>query len=240
MSTKSSPRCASSSKGSSRRSMLSRSSSSTRAGCSRTRRRWCASSSRSRSRARSRGSSEFWQAIDVNMSVAGSYAYNFHNPTTVVGRIRALGSNAGNSGLFYPFHPDHNSFQVDQVWFDIGKETTDGEPRGLPRDDSLRHDGDVPGPGQPGGSRATTQPTSTRQRLLRAPGLRELARARPGEGVEFTFGKFATPIGAEVADASKNWDVTRGQPLQPAPADRPPGLDGEHRHRSGHARARAS
>ena len=31
-----------------------------------------------------------------------------------------------------------------------------------------------------------------------------------GEGVEFTFGKFATPIGAEVADASKNWAVTRG------------------------------
>src|SRR5262245_19038482 len=24
---------------------------------------------------------DFWQAIDVNMSVAGSYAYNFRNPT---------------------------------------------------------------------------------------------------------------------------------------------------------------
>src|SRR5688572_4609686 len=26
------------------------------------------------------GVGEFWQAIDVNASVAGSYAYNFHNP----------------------------------------------------------------------------------------------------------------------------------------------------------------
>src|SRR4026207_323127 len=31
-----------------------------------------------------------------------------------------------------------------------------------------------------------------------------------GEGVNFTFGKFATPIGAEVADASKNWAIPRG------------------------------
>src|SRR5688572_6247052 len=68
------------------------------------------------------GVGEFWQAIDVNMSVAGSYAYNLHDPSPL--GSSGAGGNVGSSGLFYPFHPDHNSFQVDQVWFDIGKETT--------------------------------------------------------------------------------------------------------------------
>jgi hypothetical protein len=31
-----------------------------------------------------------------------------------------------------------------------------------------------------------------------------------GEGVEFDLGKFNTLLGAEVADASKNWNITRG------------------------------
>src|SRR5688572_3641557 len=76
------------------------------------------------------GVGEFWQAIDVNMSVAGSYAYNFRNPEPSDGSSGA-GLNAGASGLFYPFHPDHNSFQVDQVWFDIGKETTEESRAGF-------------------------------------------------------------------------------------------------------------
>ena len=86
---------------------------------------------------KARNVGEFWQAIDVNMSVAGSYAWNFHNPTgpTVAGpgNFSSNGNfqNTGNSGLFYPFHPDHNSFQVDQVWFDIGKETTDESRAGF-------------------------------------------------------------------------------------------------------------
>src|SRR5262249_49453096 len=76
--------------------------------------------------------SEFWQAIDVNASVAGSYAYNFANPTTGSPQSSGSGSfatgingiDAGRDSAFYPFHRDHNSFQVDQVWFDIGKKTT--------------------------------------------------------------------------------------------------------------------
>ena len=121
------------------------------------------------------GMSEFWQAIDVNMSVAGSYAYNFHDPTPSCGaglpsagserrQQRALlsvpsGSQQlpGRPGLVRHREGDHR-----------------GEPRGLPRDDPVRHDRDVPGPGQPG-----VRPRQLRldQRLLRAPGLRELAGA---------------------------------------------------------------
>jgi hypothetical protein len=67
------------------------------------------------------GVGEFWQAIDVNMSVAGSYAYNFSNPNDGSSGHPGAGLNQGVNGAFYPFHGDHNSFQVDQVWIDIGR-----------------------------------------------------------------------------------------------------------------------
>jgi hypothetical protein len=91
------------------------------------------------------GVSEFWGAVDVNLSAAGSYAYNFANPDA--GRIpgnggtfpgtgaAAFGTGSPGSGVnggqlgLYPFHGDHNSFQVDQVWLDIGKEATEAIAR---------------------------------------------------------------------------------------------------------------
>jgi hypothetical protein len=173
------------------------------------------------------GVGEFWQAIDVNMSVAGSYAYNIRNPEPSDGSSGA-GLNSGASGLFYPFHPDHNSFQVDQVWFDIGKETTDESRAGfhttvlygttasfLGQSGSLNGpavaldtDGDGIVDGVQQGVNRRSFNDSTSDYYVHQAFVQYLAPV--GEGVEFTFGKFATPIGAEVADASKNWAVTRG------------------------------
>jgi hypothetical protein len=173
------------------------------------------------------GVGEFWQAIDVNMSVASSYAYNFRNPEPDGGSSGA-GLNSGASGLFYPFHPDHNSFQVDQVWFDIGKETTDESRAGFHTTvlygttaSFLGQSGNLNGPTvgidtdgdgivddfQQGINRRSFN-DSTSDYYVHQAFVQYLAPV--GEGVEFTFGKFATPIGAEVADASKNWAVTRG------------------------------
>jgi putative OmpL-like beta-barrel porin-2 len=151
------------------------------------------------------GMSEFWQAIDVNMSVAGSYAYNFHNPSNTFASTGA-GQNAGNSGLFYPFHPDHNSFQVDQVWFDIGKETTAESRAGFHATVLYGTTATFLGQGSPAFGRSNSDSTS--DYYVHQAYVNYLAPV--GEGVQFTFGKFATPIGAEVADASKNWAVTRG------------------------------
>jgi hypothetical protein len=163
------------------------------------------------------GMSEFWQAIDVNMSVAASYAYNFNNPTPDLdtdgdGIIDTTSNgsgafnNAGRSGLFYPFHPDHNSFQVDQVWFDIGKETTAESRAGFHATILYGTTATFLGQGSPAFGRANFDSTS--DYYVHQAYVNWLAPV--GEGVEFTFGKFATPIGAEVADASKNWNVTRG------------------------------
>ena len=174
------------------------------------------------------GVGEFWQAIDVNMSVAGSYAYNFHNPHSSSQGSSGEGLNAGNSGFFYPFHPDHNSFQVDQVWFDIGKETTDESRAGFHTTilygttaGFLGQGGnpgfttfavDTDGDGIPDdtvtGIRRRDFNDSTSDYYVHQAFVQYLAPV--GEGVEFTFGKFATPIGAETADAAKNWAVTRG------------------------------
>jgi hypothetical protein len=174
------------------------------------------------------GMGEFWQAIDVNMSVAGSYAYNFHNPSSSGSLFPSAGGNTGVDGVFYPFHPDHNSFQVDQVWFDIGKETTAESRAGFHATilygttaSFLGQAGNLNGPAfavdtdgdgivdsfQQGINRRSFD-DSTSDYYVHQAYVNWLAPV--GEGVEFTFGKFATPIGAEVADASKNWNITRG------------------------------
>jgi hypothetical protein len=53
----------------------------------------------------------FFSSIEVGGWVATSWWYNFNDP-----RGDALANaNQGSDGAFYPFHPDSNSFQVDQV-----------------------------------------------------------------------------------------------------------------------------
>jgi hypothetical protein len=167
------------------------------------------------------GVAEFWQAIDVNASVAGSYAWNFKNPSGSSTAFPSAGANTGNSGLFYPFHPDHNSFQVDQVWFDIGKVGTEESRAGFHATilygttASFLGQGGfyTVGPGGianvgPGGIRRNFASDSTSDYYVHQAYVSYLAPL--GEGVNVQFGKFATIVGAEVADASKNWNVTRG------------------------------
>lgn len=151
------------------------------------------------------GVGEFWQAIDVNMSVAGSYAYNFHDPSNTPGGSGA-GQNAGRSGLFYLLHPDHNSFQVDQVWFDIGKEPTEESRAGIHATILFGTTAGLLGQGSPGLRR--TNFDSTSDYYVHQAYVSYLAPLGPG--VEVTFGKFATLVGVEVGDASKNWNITRG------------------------------
>jgi len=152
------------------------------------------------------GVSEFWQAIDVNMSVAGSYNWNFNQPSRTSSG-QGTDQNTGNSGLFYPFHRDHNSFQVDQVWFDVGKRTTAESRAGFHT--TILYGATASFLGQGGNSHPRRDVNDqTSDYYVHQAYLSYLAPA--GEGVQFTFGKFATPIGAETADASKNWAITRG------------------------------
>jgi hypothetical protein len=69
----------------------------------------------------------FWDQIVFNGWVAGSWFYNFEDPDG-----RDLGG--FNSGVVtaYPFHPDANSFSLDQLWLGMEKpvsSTTASSPR---------------------------------------------------------------------------------------------------------------
>ncbi|TMA36539.1 MAG: hypothetical protein E6J87_00305 [Deltaproteobacteria bacterium] len=168
------------------------------------------------------GVGEFWQAIDVNMSVASSYSYNFRNPTEHTGTgHNGQNLNQGVDGAFYPFHGDHNSFQVDQVWLDIGKAVTDESRAGFMFSilygntaafDAQGFTNNVntvgTNPLSTGGGRRGNANDSTSDYYVAQAYVKYLAPV--GEGVEFDFGKFNTLLGAEVADASKNWNITRG------------------------------
>jgi Putative beta-barrel porin-2, OmpL-like. bbp2 len=155
------------------------------------------------------GMSEFWQAIDVNMSVAGSYNYNFKNPTDFTGSGHPGDSlNQGRDGAFYPFHGDHNSFQVDQVWIDIGKAVTNESRAGFMFSILYGNTAAFDAQGFNYGERRNLADDSTSDYYVEQAYVKYLAPL--GEGVEFDLGKFNTLLGAEVADASKNWNITRG------------------------------
>lgn len=158
------------------------------------------------------GMGEFWQAIDVNMSVAASYAYNFHDPTSGTPGHPGSSLNQGSSGFFYPFHGDHNSFQVDQVWIDIGKDTTAESPAGfmfsILYGNVAAFDAQGFNVNAAGESRRFIADDSTSDYYVAQAYVKYLAPV--GEGVEFDFGKFATLLGAETPDTSKNWNITRG------------------------------
>ena len=153
------------------------------------------------------GVGEFWQAIDVNMSVASSYSYNFRNPNEDSSGHPGAGLNQGVDGAFYPFHGDHNSFQVDQVWIDIGKTVTDESRAGFMFSILYGNTAAFDAQGFNYGERRSFADDSTSDYYVEQAFVRYLAPI--GEGVEFDFGKFNTLVGAEVADASKNWNITR-------------------------------
>jgi hypothetical protein len=139
--------------------------------------------------------------------VAASYWYNANRPKGSsdpdVGRERL---NVGNpqlgvetTGLAYFYHPDHNSFQVDQAWFKLANEANADSRAGFGVDlafgqiaDALRADpegnGDIPALFQ-----------AYAQYL-----------APVGPGVLFTAGRFATHIGSEYKETVYNFNVTNG------------------------------
>jgi len=134
--------------------------------------------------------------------VAASYWYNANRPKGDSGRDANRGNpdlGAEASGLVYPYHPDHNSFQVDQLWFKLANEASAESRAGFGVDlafgqiaDALRGDpdgnGDVPA-------------------LFQAY-AQYLAPAGPG--VLVTAGRFATHIGVEYKQTVYNFNVTNG------------------------------
>ena len=78
--------------------------------------------------AETRGSSSglpgFLGEITIGGSVAASYLYNLNDPNDA--DRDGLGyDNSGLNNRLYPLHPDHNSFALDAVWFEIEREVSE-------------------------------------------------------------------------------------------------------------------
>ena len=139
--------------------------------------------------------------------VAASYWYNAKRPKgSSDPDIARKNLNQGNpqlgadaTGLAYPYHPDHNSFQVDQVWFKMANEASAESRAGFGVDlafgqiaDALRGDPD-------GNGNVPVLFQGYAQYL-----------APVGPGVLFTAGRFATHVGVERKETVYNFNVTHG------------------------------
>jgi len=148
------------------------------------------------------GISSFLQRLEVEGWVAGSYFYNFNDPPETFNGIQ---SNNGVSGNVYPFHGAHNSFTVDQVWFGV-EHPVDEENRAGFRFDLVF------------GNTACTLGNSfgnecfgnnVSELYVNQAYVQYLAPFT-SNGILVKAGKFGTLAGAEVAQTTANFNITRG------------------------------
>jgi len=155
-------------------------------------------------RGTSNGLPGFLGEITVGGWVAASYMYNINDPNNDETAFLDGGTgdrNTGMNGRFYPLHPDHNSFALDQVWWEIER-PIDEEHRGGFRLDTVygKTAARLGGPNNRDNRDDSAFYISQGYVQYLAP---------VGDGVTFKMGKFNTPIGAEVAQTVYNWNITR-------------------------------
>jgi len=144
--------------------------------------------------------------------VSGSYNYNINDPNDANERGGAglSGTNLGLFGLYDPLHPDHNSFAVDQVWFEIEKEISEENRAGFRADFVYGKTAKwLNGGGAWGGLSNDTGFFDDSALYLHQAYVQYAPPVGP-EGTVLKFGKFATLIGVEVPGTIYNYNITRG------------------------------
>ena len=141
----------------------------------------------------------FFSEVEIGGWVATSYWYNFNNPPG----DELTDANQGRDGSFYPFHPDSNSFQVDQVWFEIEKPVTPESRAGFYLDMAYGLTA-----AQLGGVTARTSDSDSANSFdLYQAYIQYLI---PWGGITLKAGKYGTLLGAEVVQTVYNYNVTTG------------------------------
>ena len=166
---------------------------------------------------------EYLKLIEIDGFVAASFNWNFHNlgdedtaqedldgetaPSTV------FGENQGALGLTAPGHTNANSFQLDQLFFGIGKRATMDSNSGFQADI-------VYGAGADANREGTFFTEDEDDVDYDDHGTGDLPHlyqayieylAPVGEnGISFKAGRFATLIGAESFRQDSNFNITRG------------------------------
>ncbi|MGE4607002.1 MAG: outer membrane beta-barrel protein, partial [Myxococcota bacterium] len=140
--------------------------------------------------------SNFLSQTDFSGWVSGSYFYNTNNPDSGDG----TGANSGANSVTAPFHPDSNSFQVEQVWFGMQNAATAESRAGFEVDLVWGETADV---------LRGADPANSNLSYLYSANVSYLAPITDA-GIMITAGRFATSIGAESAKAPDNYNITRG------------------------------
>ncbi len=171
-------------------------------------------------RGASNGLPGFLGSITVGGWVSSSYFWNINHPTSETniqgdafdGGFSQYptgdgmgGTNQGVNGAFYPLHPDHNSFALDQVWFEVERPIDEENRAGFRLDTVYGKTGALLNGGGPN-NRDTNLDDSS---IYIAQGYVQYL-APVGDGITFKAGKFSTPIGYEVAGTIYNYQITRG------------------------------
>jgi hypothetical protein len=167
-------------------------------------------------RGASNGLPGFLGQITVGGWVASSYFWNINhpkdsnNPADTLGPVPGNGgmenTNAGDNGKFYPLHPDANSFALDQVWFEVERPINEENRAGFRLDTVYGKTGALLNGGGPSNRRDGIRDDTS---IYIDQGYVQYL-APIGDGVTFKAGKFATPIGYEVAGTIYNQNITRG------------------------------
>jgi hypothetical protein len=116
------------------------------------------------------------------------------------------GTNSGANGRFYPLHPDHNSFALDQVWWEVERPIDEEHRAGFRLDTVYGKTGALLNEGGPSNRRDGFRDDTS---FYVHQGYVQYM-APLGDGLTFKAGKFATPVGVEVAQTVYNWNITRG------------------------------
>jgi hypothetical protein len=162
----------------------------------------------------------FLEKVEIDSWVATSYFWNFNkpsgrvpiqtNPTTITNAYSggANGNSSADAVKFYPFHPDHNTFALDQIWLGFGKPATEDSRAGARVDFVFGNTAQFLGQG----SSYNTRPPGAWDEASAFYVVAAYAEylAPVADGLDIIVGKFQTISGAEIAQTTENFNITRG------------------------------
>jgi len=143
--------------------------------------------------------STFLNSTEFSGVIAASYNWNQANPkVSSSGQSPGQSGFAGNGPIAMPFHPDHNTFQLDEFSLAMDREPTEDMRAGFGAEVMFGKTATIV-TGKFNGNGNDVW-------LRRA----HIDYLSPLAGIQFTFGKFDTHIGYETVGAAENWTITRG------------------------------
>jgi len=163
------------------------------------------------------GIASFFESVEFGGWVSASYWWNTNEPVDGANLVApgvglaGGGPNTGTFGTANTFNPDHNTFQLDQLWFEMAKPATAESRGGFGADIVM-------------GKTADLLTGSSMQYLTSGLGVPNVQSngndvavfqayaeylAPLGPGLNIRAGRYATHIGAEVPQTTHNFNISR-------------------------------